>query len=235
MTWDADSKQTTAKPGEDFASLYFLVTNTSPTDVTIDHVQTSCGCTVAKLPSQPWTLHPQTGGKIEVTVDLRGKRGSIFKTVTIIRTNAPVQKQLGVTITIPELRTQNQAAAQADRQAVFKADCARCHAEPARGKTGQELFAVACGICHEAEHRASMVPDLHALNHDTDRIYWQQWISTGKPGSLMPGFAAGQGGPLTRDQIESLADYLDKAVPHTAQAKPPAQVNTALPQTIPLK
>ncbi len=82
-------------------------------------------------------------------------------------------------------RAKNQGLAKADRQAVFKGECAKCHAEPTKGKIGRELYAVACGICHEAEHRASMVPDLKALNKPTSRDYWLQWIAHGKADTLM--------------------------------------------------
>jgi cytochrome c553 len=239
LTWDSESKELVAKPGQETASFFFCVTNTSSADVVIDRMGTSCGCTVATMPSQPWVIHPQAGGKIDVTVDLRNKTSPVVKYITPYRTNNPVPRNLIVTVIIPQspelLRMQNQGVAQADRQAVFKNDCARCHAEPAHGKSGQELFAAACGICHESDHRAAMVPDLHALKHDSDRVYWKQWITTGRPGSLMPGFAREQGGPLTPAQIESLADYLDQAIPHTARPKPAAQVNASLPPAIPAK
>jgi mono/diheme cytochrome c family protein len=53
-----------------------------------------------------------------------------------------------------------------------------------------------------------MVPDLRALKKTTSRDYWLTWITHGKPGTLMPAFAAQAGGPLTDAQIHALADYL---------------------------
>ncbi|HWY76978.1 MAG TPA: DUF1573 domain-containing protein, partial [Verrucomicrobiae bacterium] len=223
LAWDAVMKDMETKPGQMSADFFFAVTNTSTSEVVIDHVQTSCGCTVAKLPSQPWILKPQDNGKINVTVDLRGKPvGTMFKTITVFFTNQ-ITKPLTVKVTIPDspenARMRNQQMAMMDRQKVFKDDCAHCHAEPTHGKTGKELFAAACGICHDAEHRATMVPDLHALNHSTDRIYWKQWITTGKVGSAMPGFSVEQGGPLSGEQIDSLVDYLDSTVAHDPPAR----------------
>jgi cytochrome c553 len=223
LAWDAVMKDMETKPGQMSADFFFAVTNISATDIVIDHVQTSCGCTVAKLPSQPWTLKPQDNGKISVTVDLKGKPvGTMFKTITVFFTNQ-MSKPLTVKVTIPDspenTRLRNQQMATMDREKVFRDDCAHCHAEPTHGKTGKELFAAACGICHDAEHRATMVPDLHALNHSTDRIYWKQWIATGKVGSAMPGFSVEQGGPLSNEQIDSLVDYLDSTVPHDPPAR----------------
>jgi mono/diheme cytochrome c family protein len=109
-------------------------------------------------------------------------------------------------------RAQNVKMAQADRQAVFKGDCMTCHVKRGEGKYGQELYAADCAICHEGEHRASMVPDLHALKTPTNYEFWQIWITHGKPGSLMPGFSAADGGPLSDMQISSLASYLNESI-----------------------
>jgi len=70
-----------------------------------------------------------------------------------------------------------------------------------------------------------MVPDLRNLNHSTDRIYWKVWTTQGKVNSLMPAFARAEGGPLTDDQINSLADYLVAHItsrPAVGPSAPPA-------------
>lgn len=214
LSWDAESKDYQAKVGDTNAYFTFWLTNVCDKEVLVNSVRTSCGCTVAKLPETPWRIAPGTNGPISVTVDLRGKRGKITKTVTV-DTTAGV-KSLLVAVVIPAEspndpqmnRSQNMQIALADRQVVFRGDCARCHVEPTRGKMGKELYASACGICHEAEHRASMVTDLKTLKHTTNLEYWTHWIKEGKPNSLMPAFAPEHGGPLTQDQIKSLAEWL---------------------------
>jgi mono/diheme cytochrome c family protein len=103
--------------------------------------------------------------------------------------------------------------AQASRQAVFYSDCASCHIKSIEGKYGKELYDSVCGICHEAAHRATMVPNLHTLNVPTDENFWRTWISYGRIGSLMPAFAKIGNGPLTDMQIASLAAYLNVAIP----------------------
>ena len=219
LVYDAELKEYHAKAGETNANFFFSVTNISSTNVLIQGVQTSCGCTVAKLPSRPWVLPAHSDGKFDVTVDLRGKSGTITKTLGV--TTSFAVKLLYVKVIIPDspeaVRVRNLQMAQADRQGVFKNDCAKCHVEPTRGKTGAELYAAACGICHEAEHRATMVPDLHAAKVPTDAEYWRNWITNGKAASLMPAFSADQGGPLSREQIDSLMEYLLKAIPTRAK------------------
>src|SRR5579859_2352111 len=221
LAWDAEFKEYKAKEGETDAKFFFSVTNISSSNVVIDDVTTSCGCTVAKPPSKPWIMTPHSDGKIDVTVDLRNKPpGDLFKTVYVQSTNAA--KQLRVKVSIPEnaqfTRMRNQQMAMADRQGVFRNDCARCHAEPTKGKSGAELYAAACGICHEAEHRATFVPDLHALRYPTNPEYWKHWITNGRGGSAMPAFTVDQGGPLSHEPIDSLVEYLVKAIPSRTQS-----------------
>ena len=69
------------------------------------------------------------------------------------------------------------------------------------------------------------------LNHSTDRTYWRVWTTQGKAGSLMPAFARAEGGPLTDDQINSLADYLAEHIPSRDAAGPIApSANLPAPQ-----
>lgn len=214
LAWDAETKEYKAKVGDTNAYFTFWLTNVCDKEVLVNSVRTSCGCTVAKMPETPWRISPGTNGPIQVTVDLRGKHGKIAKTVTV-DTTAGI-KSLLVNVDIPPdpefearmARSQNMQLALQDRQMVFRGDCASCHVEKSKGKMGQELYASACGICHEAEHKASMVPDLKALKHPTDLPFWTLWIKDGKAASLMPAFAQEHGGPLTPEQITSLADWL---------------------------
>jgi mono/diheme cytochrome c family protein len=117
--------------------------------------------------------------------------------------------------------------AKADRQAVFKADCATCHAKPAEGKYGKALYDAVCAVCHEAEHRATMVPDLHNLKTPTNNEFWRTWVAHGKPGSLMPAFSTAEGGPLTDLQVAELAAYLDYTIPSRVPPPPPTNAPPA--------
>ncbi len=215
IAWTTKSQQYQAKPGEIEAKFRFGLTNVSKETVTIVGVHTSCGCTVAQLPSQPWLLAPGDHGEIGVTVDLRGKMGNIVKTATVTSSVGMIQLMVQIAIPKPdpksmtaEDRTRNLQVAQVDRQVVFRGDCANCHVVPTIGKLGKQLYDTACAICHEGEHRASMVPNLRALNKPTDHAYWTQWITDGRVGSLMPAFAVRNGGILSDLQVRSLADYL---------------------------
>ncbi len=222
LAWESPNQNYTVKPGEVTAHFTFTVSNVSPSEVVIDDVKPSCGCTLAYMPGKPWHIAPKENGKMEVLVDLRGKKGVLFKEISVLSSNAP--KLLTVMVNIPESSTKGMTPEQinriwgrelaaTDRQAVFKKDCVTCHLQPAFGKSGQALYQVACGICHEAKHRATMVPDLHALKTEIGPDYWKNWVTHGKPGTLMPGFAAAEGGPLDNAQINSLVEFLMKSFP----------------------
>jgi len=211
LTFDALHKQVSVRFGQTNVVVHFSVTNTSPAPVVIRDVTLSCGCSVASLPARPWNLPPGAQGQLTITTDLRGKRGSLVKTAIVQASTGTRVLTYQVDIqepATPEERARNQTLAKADRQAVFRGDCTRCHVEPAKGKLGRELFTAACGICHAAEHRASMVPDLRTLRPPPNRANWERWITHGKPDTLMPAFAGKAGGPLTEDQVRSLVELL---------------------------
>jgi hypothetical protein len=231
LVFDQMLKDYTPKMGETNAHFTFSLTNVSSSEIVINNVRTSCGCTVANLPSKPWRLPAGASGEFGVVVDLRGKFGTLVKSVFVdssIGTNAMMTlKPLTVRVMLPNLaagangmdnRQRNMMMALADRQAVFRNDCASCHVTPAMGKTGRALYDAACGICHDSPNRATMVSDLRALPPHPDREHWLKWITLGRPGSLMPSFAQAEGGPLNDEQIDSLVSFL---LSNDFQRKPP--------------
>ncbi len=229
LKWDALSKETVPGKNAVEARFVFSFTNGLAEPVVIHKIHTSCGCTVAKAARTPWPIPPGANGHIDVIMDLRGRFGLFTKTVFVETSHGTSILQPRVLIKHPppvgnaggqaaggegpsapgDRRLANLQLASADRQAVFRGDCARCHAAPARGKSGAGLYAAACGICHDAKHRAAMVPDLRNLNKPTPASYWNHWIRIGNPVSIMPAFAEGVGGPLSDEQIASLVGFLE--------------------------
>ena len=181
LIWDSEMKEISAHPGDESGECFFICTNVSSTNVVIDFVSTSCGCTTLELPDTPWTLAPGKDGKITATVDFEAMEGVFARQVYVqygtnsvileIKVNAPITATNTPTTTEAE-RLLNRQIATTDRQAIFKNDCARCHATPAQMKTGRELYAAACGICH-TPRRAPFVTDLHALGHPVNAAYWK--------------------------------------------------------------
>ena len=233
LAFDSESKEYTTKPGEYMTSFVFNLTNVSPDEVAINHVQTSCGCTTAQLPPMPWKIASGGSGQIPVNMNVQGKSGVVLKTVTLHTDKGLKQLMVKATITQPDPglmtaadRERNQLLAKANPQEIFKGDCARCHVEPVIGKVGKELYTTACGICHEAEHRATMVPDLHNLPNDTSADYWKLMVTMGKPNTLMAAFAQSHGGPLSEMQVNSLVEYLVATMPAKGTNSRPATIQS---------
>lgn len=234
LAFDAQQKEVSVTNGTPQAEFAFNLTNISSGEVIVNFVQTSCGCTVAKLPSTPWKLAPKESGKISATMNLAGTPVGGSKTKTLTVNTDKGNKALYVKATIlpgapPPMtetdRTNNQKIAMANRQAVFTdASCAQCHAATAKDaagqdKTGKDLFAAVCGVCHEAEHQASFVPNLAHLREPTNPEFWKNWIMHGKPGTLMPAFAKSEGGVLSDAQVDSLVAYLSATIPPKSAAQ----------------
>ncbi len=236
LVWDSLTTEAWPEPGQATAEFKFEATNVSDSVVTVESVTTSCGCTVAKIPSQPWPLAPHSNGEMTISVNLAGKSGTLTKYATV-NTEKLGQQVLTVTMHLPDsveaTRQRNIQMALVDRQAVFKGDCARCHSDPTEGKTGESLYLAACGVCHESTTRASMVTDLKAMKRPTDYDYWKMTITIGKPGTLMPAFSSAAGGPLTEAQIESLAQYLVTKFPSHATNSSPTPINLPVPAPAP--
>jgi mono/diheme cytochrome c family protein len=229
LAWDDLTKAVDATNEQEFARFTFSFTNVTPAAVTVLSVHPSCGCTTAELPPVPWQISAGGSGQIKLSVDLKGKAGTLFKTVTVTTDHGKKDLILRINILPPppmrELseteRAAGMAASKVDRQAVFKGDCASCHLKKVDGKYGQQLFDALCAICHEAKNRATMVPDLANLQIPTSEEFWRTWITAGKAGSLMPAFAQSQHGPLNDLQIASLAAYLNAI--HPSKAPPAAK------------
>lgn len=239
LDWKESEKSYVAKAGERSASYVFPFKNRSAVEVTIQGAAASCGCTVAGMPEQPWKIAPGTGGELKVTMDLGGKAGRISKPVRVLTSEG--EHVLTVVAELPPpafpgaeqmtpQRIANVESARADRQSIFQGDCRSCHVDRGEGKLGRDLYLADCAICHDAPHRAAMVPDLGTPKGPRNLSYWHNWISKGHPGSLMPAFAASEGGPLSQEQINSLVTYLARNYPdgRTAPALSPVIVVPAL-------
>ena len=103
LKWDAESKQCTPKSGEANVAFTFVCTNVSNYEVSINALQTSCGCTVAQLPSTPYKLEPGSNVAINVSINVAGKYGRITKSVTV--DSSAGSKTLLVSADVPAEKT----------------------------------------------------------------------------------------------------------------------------------
>src|SRR5208337_1247754 len=101
LVWDSTSKETSPAVGAASADFTFNVTNTSDSEVVINNVQTSCGCTVAKTPPRPWHIAGHTNDSMTISVNLAGKALTFNKTITVFEAGFPNQL-LMVTVHMPD-------------------------------------------------------------------------------------------------------------------------------------
>ncbi len=246
LVFDADTKYCDAKLTDTNVVFKFNLTNIWTNEITIDRVESSCGCTLGTLPSTPWHIAPGDHGEVGATVNLDGKpAGLMTKTLTLyLSTNGDYvgTRVATVKINIPA-QPAPAALSEADRKAAMvqaRSDprkiftdpkCAECHVRRgSASSTGDRIYAADCGICHDSPNRDSSVPDLHALKVPTNLDYWTAIITYGKPNTMMPAFASFKGGPLSEYQVHALADYLaSSGFAHAqgttnAATKPPTSV-----------
>jgi len=150
-------------------------------------------------------LKPGEKGKIRVSVDIRGKLGTIYKTVQV-RTNDPnaPQTTLAVRMSIKDPTHMKTYSA----SEIFSGSCKGCHVMQGKGKRGFDLFVADCMMCHSVGKIASSMRDLRT----GPREHVEKTIREGLEKTSMPGWDVKHGGPLTEEEIISLVEFLNPVV-----------------------
>jgi len=178
------------------ATATLIVRNAGRFPIHLARVEASCGCTTAEPATRD--LRPGEFTTLRVRVDTTGKRGRVRKRLTV--TDATGDHATAML----ELVVQPNPHAAMKKRNIFDGRCARCHAEPARGKrTGAAIYAAVCAMCHGDGARGAYAPALRGL--DADMIAATLRQGRGRP---MPAFARARGGPLDAAQIAAVADWL---------------------------
>src|SRR5512135_1387117 len=102
-------------------------------------------------------LKPGEKGKIRVSVDIRGKLGTIYKTVSV-NTNDPrtPETTLAVRMTIKDPTHMKTYSA----SEIFGGACKSCHVLQGKGRQGFDLFVADCMMCHAAGKIAPVARDM---------------------------------------------------------------------------
>ena len=194
---------------------YFLVYNLGGRYLRIREVETSCGCTVARMSKT--AIAPGDFARIDVALDTSIKLGKVRKQLTVV-SNDPERPRLALFLTGEVLGNKMEGHGQIrlapkDRLVLFKGECATCHVQAGKGKTGKALFQADCAMCHGLNGQGHLSAGPSLLEGDyEDEAYVanaRKVIAEGSPNSpQMPPFAQSQGGPLTDDEIDSLVAFL---------------------------
>lgn len=194
---------------------HFLVYNVGGKPLRIQEVETSCGCTVAKISKT--VVAPGDFARLDVELDTSIKMGQVRKQLTVV-SNDPKRPRLPLFLTGEVLGQKMEGhapitLAPKDKLVLFKGECATCHVQAGKGKTGKALFQADCAMCHgvNAQGNHSAGPSLLNGNYADEAAAAQarRIIAEGSPHSpQMPPFSKAQGGPLSDDEINSLVVFL---------------------------
>jgi len=216
LAWNGLTEETNVVVTDGQAHFPFSVTNIFSRNITIQGIQTSCGCTTAQSPALPWVIPAGTNGQFTLTVRMVGKAreqsaSALIDTdqgFKVVCVNLHIQPPAVSYRSPAELSHDNQLA-RADRQAIFHGECVTCHVNPGVGKNDKELYYAVCAVCHEGQNHLTALPDLFAIKTPANVVFWLNGIAQGKPGTFMPAFSSNAGGPLSEMQIAGLARFLN--------------------------
>lgn len=186
------------KEGDD-AVTYLRVRNTGDAVAEIAQVETSCGCSVAEPEER--ILMPDGFTRINVTIDTFAKQNGVTKWVVITDLQGRTSKAwLKLTVLEnPHLQVKGRT--------IFDGKCGACHFAPAEGKVdGPAIYKAVCAMCHGAEGEGAGAPSLRGR----DAGLLAAIIAEGAGTQHMPAFARERGGPLSKQQVAILSQWLSK-------------------------
>jgi hypothetical protein len=186
--------------------------NDGDAPLSILQTYTSCGCTAAVLDGE--SVPPGGSGVLTVAFEAAGLRGSIRKSIAVA-SNDPSTPRLLLTVTadILEEKVVREEGSHPPiaGQSILVGECATCHAKPAGRKTGEDLYAAVCAMCHgpagEGRSTGPALGTAEYLAAHSDREIGTA-IAYGTANPRMPGFIDLMGGPLSQDQIDSLVEFV---------------------------
>ncbi len=180
--------------------------------------RSSCGCTMTLLDGE--VIEAGNTGKLKIAFDPAGQHGSVTKTLSVV-TNDPERQRVLLTVKAKVLPVDTPTV-EGDHppitgQSLLMGDCATCHAAPAEGKSGEELYTAICAMCHGVDGTGISAPSLRHPSYLESRSDQElnEGIAFGTTNPRMPGFGQLMGGPLTEDQIDTLVKLLRKWGPTT--------------------
>lgn len=195
----------------DVVTHVFIVRNIGTDTLKITNTQASCGCTTSMIDNK--NIPPGGSGELKAVFNSAGKMGHIVKTIYIYNNDVTnPNKTVQITADIQTQPASVHAGTMngvVHLEGVFEGDCATCHVDKGRGLREAKLYEADCAICHGTTQDGKPGPDLHSngmLHRTRDELV--KIISSGLNNTMMPAFSKTSHGPLSDDEIGSIADYM---------------------------
>ncbi len=188
----------------------FKVLNCGAAPLAIDRVLTSCGCTVPTMKTK--IIAPGQSADLEVDLDTSLKTGKVTKNIEVF-SNDPDKPHaiIKVSVNVEDL---HRGLKPAEKAKIFLGKCGVCHWQRGLGLEGADLFKADCGMCHGDMGQGAIGPALVPRNYADKEIFnhARQVISYGSKRRItMPAFLTDAGGPLSRQEIDSIMKFLAEA------------------------
>jgi hypothetical protein len=199
---------------------FFTLKNVGNEVLKIHEAHSTCGCTVPNLIHHE--LQPGESTKLDIMVDTTMKQGAVTKTVEV-SSNDPSMPVVSLPIKM-EIRDRHVGLTDDGRVKIFTDQkCASCHVDQGVGLGGKDLFEADCAMCHGSDAKGAVGGAL-ILGDYNDPKYAKHIRDTIEFGSKthrsMPGFLDTAGGPLVKEQVDSLIVYLsDLAIKEKSKTK----------------
>lgn len=174
----------------------------------IFEAHSSCGCTVPSLKKQD--LAPGESTDLEIMIDTAMKQGDVKKVVNI-SSNDPIHPIIPLKISM-HVKDRHKSMGEDGAAKIFTSEkCTSCHVDRGVGLAGKELFEADCAMCHGEGAKGAVGGALIYGDYNNAEYvaHIRKVISYGsKNHQSMPGFLNDAGGPLIKEQIDSIIDYL---------------------------
>ncbi len=214
----------------DAVSTQFYLYNKGGTTLHIHDVDASCGCTVTKLSKK--NIAPGDFSVLTVDLDTSLKSGNVVKQIAVHSNDPNEKRRVHNVYLMGTVNTngtsdvhENIDLSTVNRLALFQGKCAACHVDKGVGKSGKELFAADCAMCHgmNAQGRKDIAPSLltlpspdqletktqHKQAQDDALTHFRTVISKGaETNPQMPPYHEAHGGPLNNNDVDSLINFL---------------------------
>jgi mono/diheme cytochrome c family protein len=189
----------------------FAVRNDGDAPLELSVAHTSCACVSARTSAA--RVPPAGEATILVTYDAEGQAGEKRESVTI-RTNDPERSEIFLVFRVrvgpPVPRGLAADHPPTSGQNYLLGSCAACHAAPAAGKRGADLYTAVCAMCHGPAGEGGLAPSLRSSLRSGEA---GATIALGTADPRMPGFSTELAGPLDPEQIGSLKHLLASWAP----------------------
>ncbi|MDZ4832458.1 MAG: DUF1573 domain-containing protein [Candidatus Melainabacteria bacterium] len=186
----------------------FMLKNVGSEVLKIHEAHSTCGCTVPNLKEHD--LKPGESTKLDIMVDTTMKQGAVTKTVEV-SSNDPDMPVVSLPIKM-EVKNRHEGLTDDGRVKIFTDQkCASCHVDKGVGLGGKDLFEADCAMCHGDDAKGAVGGALIFGNYDDPKYakHIRDVIENGsKTHRSMPGFLDRAGGPLIKEQVDSLIVYL---------------------------